>query len=199
MIAASFPLPSSTSPLRKEQHHHRRHSGQNPRVCRRSRRIAEVTLAEAHEDLLPIPDDLGAALLAVAGRPLEAVPLGGEAVVGVLEALVVALDDLGAPAGGAGRGLDPGLLGLDEGGVGGEVEGVAAVAELAARAAGEAPADDGLGGRGQEGQEGGGGQRQEFHDAPVFAVCSSSKHQITQRDLLAFFVLQQHSLKIPLA
>ena len=51
---------------------------------RRRRPVAEVALAEAHVHLLAVVLDVGAALLAVGGRARQAVPLGGQTVVGVL-------------------------------------------------------------------------------------------------------------------
>ena len=51
---------------------------------RRRRPVAEVPLAEAHVHLLAVVLDVGAALLAVGGRSRQAVPLGGQTVVGVL-------------------------------------------------------------------------------------------------------------------
>ena len=56
--------------------------------------VAEVSLTEAHVDLLVPVLDVGAPLLAVTGCPGHALSLRGDAVVVVAEVLVEALHDL---------------------------------------------------------------------------------------------------------
>lgn len=62
--------------------------------------VAQVALAEAHEHSLVVLLDIGAPLLVVAGRPLQALPLRGDPEVIVAEVLVPALEDLGAAVAG---------------------------------------------------------------------------------------------------
>ena len=74
--------------------------------------VAEVTLTEAHKDLLASVDHVGAALLVVAGGPCHALPLRGDAVVLADHGVYPnALYDLSAPPGGAGRLVHYGYVG----------------------------------------------------------------------------------------
>ena len=114
--------------------------------------VAEVSLTEAHVDLLVPVLDVGAPLLAVTGCPGHALSLRGNPVVLPPDAINAdPLYDLGAPAGAAGSlvhcrlvgRLLPVLWGVERG-RGGPYEGVPAVAPHPPGPAGVAPPEGGV-------------------------------------------------------
>jgi len=121
-------LQKSAGKERQKERHEREEEGGGREGGGRG--IAQVAVTETREHLLLAPHHLPAALRAVRRDPVQTRPLRGQVVV---FAVRVPLDDLEAPATGAGDGLHA----LDQVGAV-EGEGVPAVPQLPPRPAGEA-------------------------------------------------------------